>query len=200
MKDFGRLRAPEDSRLRRRRRSRFRSSIAQCLAGPVCEEISSTVANAAKRLLKQATVTPRLCTKSERRSCTMPQRGLLRKGYGAGVSWRDHVEPGAFDDIYAELGELCDWIEEEVRTKKPAVRICGPAHCVGCLTIQKRSVVAVQIQPFNANIPVELLAIWWVAFPGIAGIAEMGAVRNLRGHTIVANRQKPAVALPVGSG
>jgi hypothetical protein len=152
MKDFGRLRAPEDSRLRRRRRSRFRSSIAQCLAGPVCEEISSTVANAAKRLLKQATVTLRLCTKSERRSCTMPQRRLLRKGYGARFSWRDHVEPEAFNDIYAELGELCDWIEEEVRTtKNPAVRICGPAHCVACLTIQKRSVVALHIQPFNAK-------------------------------------------------
>jgi hypothetical protein len=60
MKDLGRLRIPEDSQSRWRRRSRFRSSIAQCRAGQVCEEISSTVANAAKRLLKQAMVTLRI--------------------------------------------------------------------------------------------------------------------------------------------
>lgn len=54
--------------------------------------------------------------------------------------------------------------------------------------------------PSTQNTSVELLAIWWVAFPGVAGIAEMGAVRNLQCHTIAANRQITAVAFPVGSG
>lgn len=54
--------------------------------------------------------------------------------------------------------------------------------------------------PSKQNTSVELFAIWWVAFPGVAGIAEMGAVRNLQCLAIAANRQITAVAFPVGSG